>query len=223
MSCSPERFPRESPVDPRWYVPSLSGEPDPMKRSFVIALATLGASGLFACLGRVANEDATGESTNPLDCTTSQRFFNGSCRPVCTTSAECSADTRCMAVDGVDAVCLDDAHCTYLESDTQCFGTGVSYTYSRFGLETVPYDSTPPDASPYDTSPYVDSYFSVSPGSEYPYTSPSGDGCQGDAQFVKIAATGDVACGQSHTVDRCRRDGDACVLVTGTTVDLVSP
>ena len=192
-----------------------------MKR---FALAALGASALFACLGRVSSDgQTTDQTTNPLDCTPSERFFNGSCRPVCSTSASCSGGTRCMAIDATDAVCLDYGHCSYLDSDTQCLGTGTYYTYSRFGLEAVPYASTPWDANPYDTSPYVDPYFNASPGSEYPYTSPSGDGCQGDAQFLKIAATGDVACDQAHVVDRCRRTGDSCILVQGTTVDLVSP
>ena len=61
-----------------------------------------------------------------------------------------------MAIDATDAVCLDYTSCSYLASDTQCLGTGYDYTYTRFGLEAVPYSSTPWDANPYDTTPYVD-------------------------------------------------------------------
>jgi hypothetical protein len=196
----------------------------------------LGASLLFACLGRVetgtspdsGSEDSpgvdSGDEGSTLDCPTTERFYNGSCRPICSATTPCAGGLLCMAIDATDSVCLPYAHCSYLGDDSQCFGTGTFVDYNpRWGMEVEPYSSTPPDANPYDQTPYVDPYFEPSPTSPYPNTTIEGMGCQGDAQFVKLAATGDVACGGAEQVTRCRQLGDACVLVQGTTAEIVSP
>lgn len=193
----------------------------------------LGASLLFACLGRVETDtspdsgDASpAEEGSALDCPTTDRFYNGACRTLCSASTPCTGGLLCMAIDTTDSVCLPYTQCSYLGSDSQCYGTGTFIEYDRAGEETgvEPYSSTPPDANPYDQTPYVDPYFEPSPSSPYPNTTIEGVGCQGDAQFVKFAAIGDVACGGTQPVTRCRQIfGVACVLVQGTTVEIVSP
>jgi len=200
------------------------------------AWVAFGTCTLFACIGRVSegtSPDGTDSGTDSgggpttdgatPTCGSSERFYNGECRPLCTASSQCPTGTQCMTIDPSAAVCLPYGHCSYLGDDAQCLGTGFYDEYTRFGMETVPYPSTPWNANPYDHTPYVDSTFEALPGTPYPYTTPEGYGCEGDAQFVKIVATGDVACGAVHDVVRCRRLGNACVLVQGTTVDLVSP
>lgn len=157
-----------------------------------------------------------------MACPATQSFFNGACRAECTTTATCTSGTSCMQVEAGTSLCLPYQSCSYLASDTQCVGTGTYSEYdSRIGMEvTVPYESYPMNADPYDVTPYLDPYFEAGTAAGA-YT--VANGCEGDATFVKVAATGDVACGQLHDVVRCRRSGDVCVLVPGTTTDFVSP
>ena len=199
-----------------------------LRRSSVVAAF---AALFFACAGRVSQDaadsgppsgdDASSEST-ALGCPATESFFNGACRAECTTSTTCASGTSCMQVEAGTSLCLPYQSCSYLASDTQCVGTGTYSVYNwRAGMEeTVPYESFPVNANPYDVTPYLDPYFEADADAGA-YT--VANGCEGDATFVKVTATGDVACGQLHGVVRCRRSNDVCVLVPGTTTDFVSP
>jgi len=201
-----------------------------LRRSLVVAAC---AATLFACLGRLNTEesDAGADSgsgsggdgapeSSSTTCPAPQSFFNGACRIECASSTMCPSGTTCFQVEAGTSLCLPYQSCSYLGSDTQCVGTGTYVTYDRGVEETFTYGSDPANADPYDVTPYLDPYFE-------PDTTQGQDtvanGCEGDATFVKVTATGEVACGQAHDVVRCRRLDYSCVLVPGTTTDFVSP
>lgn len=176
------------------------------------------------------NQDEQDDDLGDTACASGQRFFNGECRVECTSTADCAADTQCMNLDDDTSLCLPYSECAFLDSDTQCVGTGTYYiNQSRIGMTQVHYTSYPPNADPDDVTEYTDGFFvvdeealgesiGVSDASDL-----SEDGCQGNASWTTIPATGDIACGNLHEVLRCRRYEYSCVLVQGTTLDRVSP
>jgi hypothetical protein len=188
------------------------------KRPFALA-AVFSLLGLFACV--VAPKEPESQSNDsPLNCTDTQRFFNGACRAICDTNTACGGTDRCMTVEKGTALCLDYQHCAHLGSDTQCFGTGRYYaSVFRSGWEERPYDSQPQDANPYDVTPYVDPYFEGEP-----YTQAYDQlGCMGNARWETTAAVGEPSCGQEQEVVRCRHYEHGCFLVPGHTTDFVAP
>jgi hypothetical protein len=181
-------------------------------------VAVIALLSLLACVlapGRIESGDTS--------CPVRERFFNGECRPECTTTTDCSGGASCVTVDNAGAVCISpnstsSNDCTYLGSDTECVGVGEYTINSRFGMETQPYTSDPPYADPSLVTPYDDLSFIETPNpyqSDYATTT----GCRGDAKWVTAKATTDPQCGQRHTVIRCRRLGTQCMLVSGTTLD----
>lgn len=177
----------------------------------------LGALALASCIfapGEVSPVTPT--------CAAGQRFFNGACRIPCATTTDCAGGTHCANIDGTPQgnLCVDETRCAYLEADTECIGVGTYTVYSRFGMETRPYDSDPYWADPRDATAYDDPTFVESPYGP-PYASDLG--CRGNAHWVTNAPTSDPACGKPHDVLRCRRIGNQCKLVPGTTKDFVAP
>lgn len=172
-------------------------------RKFVLPFA--GAVGLFlaACLAAPAEPSASNGSA--LSCSSTERAFNGTCRPVCTTSAQCTAPDTCMTVSAGVSLCLDYKACAYLGSDTEC--AGVPYgAYGNYASQD-PYWT--PTYNPY-SSPYS-GYLSSEPF-----------GCGGNAGWRSAppAAVDDPKCGEAHPVVRCQKIGNACGLVSGTTMDV---
>lgn len=184
--------------------------------------AILGGAASFLALSVAACIFAPGEiePAPTTSCKTDARFFDGSCRALCASSGSCGRGEECMNIEKDVSVCLDFKHCAYLDSDTQCVGLGTYTIYTRFGMETRPYDPDPYYADPYDTTPYDDPYFEESPYGP-PYASDLG--CRGNATWKTIDPSSDPACGQPHDVMRCRRIGTRCKLVPGTTNDFVAP
>jgi len=178
-------------------------------------LSVLAVGGLvFACGGQV---------NNSTDCPAGQRFFNGECLLECAASAQCSGGAVCVALDTQGGVCMAQlgVKCSYLGSDTRCVGIDSYYYYGFRGFsEYVPLPSDPPNASSVGLTSYTDPYF-ASYGMGYdPYGT---QGCQGDATYAIVAPSTDPACEAEHDVVRCRRVGDACRLVQGTTKERVAP
>jgi hypothetical protein len=191
-----------------------------MRKAYSFA-AVVGALALAACVlapGEVASDKSSTE------CSSGERFFNGACRSECTSTKDCSGSTSCTVVDtqigNGQPICLDEHHCAYLGPDTECVGIGTYTTYTRFGMETRPYDSDPYWADPYSITPYDDPYFEESPYGP-PYASDLG--CRGNARWITVAPTSDPQCAQPHDVIRCRRIGTQCKLLPGTTRDFVAP
>ncbi len=163
-----------------------------------------GATALFLAACLAAPGEPAGTNNSALSCTTSERAFNGACRAVCTTSAQCSAGNSCMTVASGLSLCIDYTACAYLGSDTECAGV----PYGSYGS----YD----DFDPYWT-PTVDPYTSYSTyGSSEPF------GCGGNAAWKTEAPApmDDPRCGGAHPVTRCQKVGNRCALVSGTTMDV---
>lgn len=184
-----------------------------MRRVFALA-TTIGLVTLVACSGAV--DPGTGTS-----CPTGQRFFNGQCLTECATKAQCLASELCVALDTTGGVCVSgqDPKCAYLGSDSKCVGMDSYYFYGFRGFsEYVPLPSDPPSATKDGLSSYTDYGFYANYGN-YSGT----QGCQGNAGYVTVAATTDPACVERHAVVRCRRVGNACSLVPGTTPERFAP
>ena len=189
------------------------------------------AACLGACFGVV--NDNTGTSASDLHCATDQRAFNGACRDTCSDVKPCSGDTRCAEVDPKTALCLETSTtCAYLDSDTGCAARGGFYAGGgRGGPQTyVPYSSYPADIDQNTLTDYSDPYFSDygygdGYGYGYGYGATSQLGCQGNAHWVTVPATGAVACTGVHSVKRCRLDTarEACILDPGVTPETVLP
>lgn len=222
MSCRAPRF-RRGAADfapgMRLVCALLIGRFD--MRNAIAGFAVLAALALAACViapGEIAKTDGG------TSCASGQRFFNGGCRVECAATSDCAAGTTCTTVDlGVDKgspVCIAHPQCAYLESDTECIGVGTYTVYTRFGMETRPYDSDPYWADPRDITPYNDPYFEEAPYGP-PYASDLG--CRGNARWVTVPPASDPACGQPHTVTRCRRLGTRCAFVPGSTLDFPAP
>jgi len=184
---------------------------------------------LFSCLGACVfapGEIAT--DAGGLTCSNGQVQFNGACHQDCTTTQTCATPgTRCTAIDGKTSACLDETvTCAYLSSDTECAGRGGYYEEVGRGTYElwVEYSSFP-DAYSIDPSTLTsnsDPYFT--PAGYQPSVQSDGFGCQGNAVWTDVPATGTVACGAKHAVQRCRLvAGRACELVTGTTDETVLP
>ena len=171
-------------------------------RKVIFPLA--GAVGVFLAACLAAPGEPSSSSNSALSCGASERAFNGACRPVCTSSAQCTAPSTCMTVSGGLSLCLEYTACAYLGSDTECAGV----PYGSYG----PYESYDPYWTPtYD--PYDTSYSSY--GSE-PF------GCGGNAVWHTGAPAplDDPRCGEAHPVTRCQKVGNRCSLVSGTTMDV---
>src|SRR5688572_7690487 len=105
----------------------------------ILSLIGAGAAlGLFACL--VAPDEPQSMTSAGLTCSASQRAFNGACRELCATSADCAAALKCMKVSSNESLCLDYAHCAHLGSDTACsavatgdYGYSVPTGYGSYG------------------------------------------------------------------------------------------
>jgi hypothetical protein len=178
---------------------------------------------LFSTLSMLACVIAPGkidETQTGMDCPAGQRFFNGECRAVCTTSKDCPSASNCMNVGDGNAVCLEYTSCAYLGSDTQCVGVGNYSYYTRSGVESRPYESDPFNANPYDITPYDDPSFVEGP---YQPAYASDLGCKGNAHWITTPGVGDPACSRPHEVVRCRRINDNCALLDGTTTDFLAP
>lgn len=177
-------------------------EESPM-RTFIFPCA--GAVGLLlaACLAAPGEPSATNGSA--LSCSSSERAFNGACRPVCTSSAQCAPPNACMTVSAGISLCIDYTACAYLGSDTECAGV----PYGSYGS----YQSF----DPYWT-PTFDPY--ASPYSGYLSTEPFG--CGGNAAWhtAPPSPVDDPRCGEAHPVVRCQKTAGRCALVSGTTMDV---
>ena len=175
------------------------------RRILGLSLVTLTLS-FMACL-TAPNEPNSG----PLVCPASQAPFNGACVQTCATTADCTGGLSCMVVGQGTAVCLNYAHCAYIQSDTTCerASGGGGYGGNGYG-----------EYSSYDEDPY----WMVSPDNSgelsYSY---QGASCVGNATWVAIAPSGDPQCGQSHEVTRCRPTSHGCSLLNGTTEDIAEP
>jgi hypothetical protein len=165
---------------------------------------------LAACLS--APGEPANSTGSALSCTGSERAFNGSCRAVCTTSAECASPNTCMTVSTGVSLCLDYTSCAYLGSDTECVGVaGGSYG----GYSTSDESFDPYWTPSYD--PYASSYGSYgSSSASLPF------GCGGNAVWhaAPPVATDDPKCGETHAVTRCQKVGSTCALVSGNTIDV---
>ena len=163
-----------------------------------------GATALFLAACLAAPGDSSSSKTSALSCTANERAFNGACRPVCTSSAQCSIGNSCMTVASGLSLCLDYTACAYLGSDSECAGV----PYGSYGS----YDSF----DPYWT-PSADPYTSYSTyGSSKPF------GCGGNAVWKTEAPAplDDPRCGGAHPVTRCQKVGNRCALVSGSTMDV---
>lgn len=172
---------------------------------------------IAACNGQIDSQATTA-------CPLGQRSLNGQCLDTCTSSAACRVGSRCVALDGEGGACVPEvqATCAYLASDTKCVGIDSYYFYGfRGGSEYVPLPSEPPSASRDGLTTEKDGDFASS--FPYGYGGTGTEGCQGDAKYVKVAATTDPACAERHPVVRCRRIGNSCRLVSGTTAERFSP
>ncbi len=159
---------------------------------------------LFACL--VAPDEPAGTSVSALTCGTTERAFNGACRKVCATNADCNAaGASCMKVSGGTALCLDYKHCAYLGSDTQCGGATVGYASYASGWGGGDFGHGAFDYNPYGYGTYG-------------YTGPAG--CAGDATWQVLAPSGEPQCGAQHTVTRCASIAGECALVDGAATDV---
>lgn len=103
-----------------------------MKKLIVLASGAL-ALLMFACIA--APPEPTASSESALGCGPNQQHFNGVCRQVCKTNADCGAGDSCMNVGGNAPVCLAYQHCTHLDSDTSCNAGGAGYGYSTYGYD----------------------------------------------------------------------------------------
>ncbi len=188
-----------------------------MLRSLACFTALLGFLGVVACSGT----EPPGSSGTGTGCAAGQRFFNGQCLTECKTNAQCAAGRVCVALDATGGVCVagQEGKCAYLGSDTKCVGID-SYYYHGFrgSAEYVPFPSDPPNATKDGLTPYTDYGFYSNYGN-YSGT----QGCQGNAAYVTVVATTDPACAERHAVVRCRRVGNACSLVAGTTPERFAP
>ncbi len=163
-----------------------------------------GATALFLAACLAAPGDSSSSKTSALSCTANERAFNGACRPVCTSSAQCSIGNSCMTVASGLSLCLDYTACAYLGSDSECAGV----PYGSYGS----YDSFDPYWIP-SADPYT-SYSTY--GSSKPF------GCGGNAVWKTEAPAplDDPRCGGAHPVTRCQKVGNRCALVSGSTMDV---
>jgi hypothetical protein len=180
--------------------------------------------------GEGAPDTETKDDLKDTDqCASGQRIFNGVCRVECTGAVDCPTGSYCTNLDDGTSLCLPYTNCSFLDSDTQCVGTGMYTVYGRGGMTQQYYTSYPRDADPDDVTDFEDGFFVVDEEAMgraiglYAASYLSEDGCQGNAGWTTILATGEPACGQAHEVMRCRRYNNECVLVPGTTLDRVSP
>jgi hypothetical protein len=172
-------------------------------KKFVFPLA--GAIGLLLAACLTAPGEPSASNTSALSCGSGEQAFNGACRPLCTTSAQCSAPNTCMTVSAGVSLCLDYSACAYLGSDTEC--AGVSFgSYGGYATH-----------NPYWT-PSFDPYGSPYSG----YLAGEPFGCGGNAVWHTAPPSpgGDPQCGEAHLVARCQRVGNRCSLVSGTTMDV---
>ncbi len=150
-----------------------------------------------------------GTSVQGLTCTAVEREFNGGCRKICATSADCAAPTSCATVATGLSLCVDaSTTCTYLGTDTECFGVPYgSYYGNGYDASFVPY-----------STPYAVPYSSV-------YGGGGAFACAGNAtwQTVPPITTDDPKCGEHHAVVRCEKVGGSCALVAGATMDVAEP
>ncbi len=183
---------------------------------------------LLALLGALAACSATPGASTSTACPSGQRFFNGKCSQECLVSAGCDQGSTCVALDATGGVCQPgDAgaggggggvSCAYLGSDSKCFGVEGYYTYDVWGYSSMnPLPSDPPYANGTGLTSNPDDGFN----SAYGYA--GSQGCQGDATYVRVASTTDPACTARHDVARCRRVGDTCRLLGGTTPERFAP
>jgi hypothetical protein len=176
-------------------------------RKLVLPVALAVGLLLAACLTAPGEPSSTNASA--LTCASSERAFNGACRTMCTTSAQCAGSNTCMTVAGGLSLCLDYTACAYLGGDTECSGVPFG-GYNSYGG----YASYDPYWTPtYD--PYATSYNGYSSSAE-PF------GCGGNAVWLSQppAPTDDPKCGEAHSVVRCKKVGRKCSLVNGTTMDV---
>jgi hypothetical protein len=171
-------------------------------RNSILAFAGAGGVFLAACLA--APGEPSSSNGSALSCGASERAFNGACRPVCSSSAQCSSPSTCMTVSGGLSLCLDYTACAHLGSDTEC--TGVPYGgyggYDSYDPYWTPaYEPNGPTYSSYGSEPF---------------------GCGGNAawQTAAPAAADDPKCGEAHAVTRCQKVAGRCALVKGTTMDV---
>ncbi|MDB4946497.1 MAG: hypothetical protein JWP97_6031 [Labilithrix sp.] len=167
----------------RYLVPAVAG--------FAILLA--------ACLTDPAEPHGTSPEADTGTCSASQRFYNGACHTVCTTSTQCAGPETCMTVASDASLCLDYSSCAYLGDDTECGGV----PFNAYGYPTG-----------YD--PYV------GPDYPYDYAYPPPSSCTGNAtyQTAPPRAGDDPKCGEAHTVTRCQKNGGSCQLVSVSTIDI---
>lgn len=211
-----------------------------MTKKLLILSFGFGGLSLLACL-TAPGETRISDAQSELSCTAQEHRFNGSCRRVCATTADCRGGERCMTVTGGQQLCLDYTHCAHLESDTRCQrvggpGYGTSYGYSSYGYASSTYPA--PWQYGYAYGPtygygpsygYGTSYGYSGYGVAYGYPTFSGgygsggNVCVGDARWVAEPATGDPACGESHLVARCQPTPFGCGFVTETTTDVADP
>jgi hypothetical protein len=170
----------------------------------ILSLIGAGAAlGLFACL--VAPDEPKSTTSAGLTCSANQRAFNGACRDLCTTNAQCASALKCMKVSPNESLCLDYAHCAHLGSDTVCSAVG-SAGY--------------PTPTAYGDYGYGYGYSGYG-YSGYGY---GGFACAGDAKWqTTTPVAGDPQCGEAHAVARCQPANGACTLVTGTAIDIAEP
>jgi len=172
-------------------------------RKYIFPLA--GAVGVLLAACLTAPGEPSGTNNSALSCSSTERAFNGACRPVCTTSAQCAAPNTCQTVSAGVSLCIDYTNCAYLGSDSECSGV----PYGSYGS----YD-------PYWTPSY-DPYMSGYNG----YVSSEPFGCGGNAVWstAPSSSADDPRCGEPHPVVRCQKVGRSCTLVSGTTIDIAEP
>jgi hypothetical protein len=179
-------------------------------RKFIFPFA--GAVGLLLAACLTAPGEPSASSNSALSCGSSERPFNGACRPTCTTSAQCAAPNTCMTVSSGVSLCIDYSACAYLGSDSECAGVPFG-SYGGYGGYGGIYESF----DPYWTPSY-DPYSSPYSG----YISSEPFGCGGNAVWLTAPPSpiDDPRCGEAHPVTRCAKVGRGCTLVSGTTMDV---
>jgi hypothetical protein len=185
-------------------------------KKFILPLA--GGIGLLLAACLAAPGDSGTSTSAALSCGGNERAFNGACRTVCTSTSQCGGSNQCMTVSAGVALCIDYTACAYLGGDTECAGVPYGgyggYGYSSYtSYDNASYGSYDPY---WVEDPYSSSYESYGSYSAGPF------GCGGNAVWHSQppAPTDDPKCGEAHQVVRCRKVGNRCALVEGTTMDV---
>ena len=138
----------------------------------------------------------------------------------CMKHVDCAGGT-CVLLEENMARCIpmgQNVECEYWSEDTKCVGV-VEEFGSPDGGPVPAASSDPPDAVVDGTNDNYDPSFEH----DGQLDSNPMNGCQGTALRITVPVSTEPGCTSKHPIRRCRRVGDRCVLLSGTTAEHYAP